>query len=134
MLDGSDFKGHKVKVEKAKFELKGTFDPTKAKDTEAHKKKLSKKKEKQALTAQRRRLLDWDDRPVVKREKHEKVVVIKNLFFVSDIKVITAYTDIKNNFELFLNIVNKNIFKERFWRCQEVKGWSYESTWTVWKC
>lgn len=103
-----------MKVEKAKFELKGTFDPTKAKDTEAHKKKLSKKKEKQALTAQRRRLLDWDDRPVVKREKHEKVVVIKNLFFVSDIKVITAYTDIKNNFELFLNIVNKNIFKERF--------------------
>jgi hypothetical protein len=58
LLDGSDFKGHKIKVEKAKFEMKGNFDPTKAKD-EAHKKKLSKKKEKQALTAQRKRFVHF---------------------------------------------------------------------------
>jgi len=87
LLDGSDYKGHKLKVEKAKFELKGKYDPTKAGViNEAQKKKLSKKKEKQALDKQRKRLLDWDERPTVKREKHEKVVVIKGLYSVDEIK------------------------------------------------
>ncbi len=88
LLDGSEYKGHTIKVEKAKFELKGKYDPTKAGVmTEAQKKKLSKKKEKQALDKQRKRLLDWDERPDIKREKHEKVVVIKGLFTAEEFKV-----------------------------------------------
>jgi len=88
LLDGSDYKGHAIKVEKAKFEMKGKYDPSKSGViTEAQKKKLSKKKEKQALDKQRKRLLDWDERPDIKREKHEKVVVIKGLFTAEEFKV-----------------------------------------------
>ena len=58
LLDGSEFKGHTIKVEKAKFEMKGTYDPTKCVAlTEGQKKKLGKKKEKQILDKQRKRYL-----------------------------------------------------------------------------
>lgn len=87
LLDGSEYKNHKISVEKAKFELKGKYDPSKAAVIdEAKKKKLGKKKEKEALNKQRKRLLDWDERPGIKREKNEKVVVIKNLFSCDDFK------------------------------------------------
>lgn len=52
LLDGSDYKSHKIKVEKAKFEMKGTFDPSKAKDPT--KRKL-KQKEKKAIEKQRQK-------------------------------------------------------------------------------
>ena len=50
------YKGHTIKVEKAKFEMKGTYDPTKCVAlTEGQKKKMGKKKEKQILDKQRKR-------------------------------------------------------------------------------
>ena len=55
LLDGSDFKGKKVSVEKAKFEMKGNYDPTKAVKSNEHVKKLNKKKEKQLLSKQRQK-------------------------------------------------------------------------------
>lgn len=56
LLDGSDYKGHKIRVEKAKFEQKGNYDPSKTKTlTEAQKKKLSKSKEKKLLEKQRQK-------------------------------------------------------------------------------
>ena len=33
------------------------------------------------------RLLDWDERPDIQRQKHEKVVVIKGLFKGEDLMV-----------------------------------------------
>ena len=48
ILDGYIFKGHKIHVERAQFELKGQYDPSKkprkkkAKDKEKLKKKLEK--------------------------------------------------------------------------------------------
>ena len=108
MLDGSDYKGHKIKVEKAKFELKGSYDASKHVIKEAGLKKLNKNKEKKLLEKQRQkyaliylnfyfvssffiflffRLLDWEERPDIVRQKHEKVVVIKNIFTLNDINV-----------------------------------------------
>ena len=54
-MDGSDYKGKKVSVEKAKFEMKGSFDPAKAVKANQTAKKLSKKKEKQLLSKQRQK-------------------------------------------------------------------------------
>jgi hypothetical protein len=34
-----------------------------------------------------KRLLDWEERPEIVRGKHEKVVVIKNIFSADDSKV-----------------------------------------------
>ncbi len=33
------------------------------------------------------RLLDWEERPDIVRQKHEKVVVIKNIFSLNDMNV-----------------------------------------------
>ena len=55
LLDGSDYRGKKIKVEKAKFELKGNYDPKKSSTNEAQKKKLSKIKEKKLLEKQRQK-------------------------------------------------------------------------------
>ena len=48
ILDGSEYKGHKIYVERARFELKGSFDPNKRrrKLTKQEKKKLKLKQEK----------------------------------------------------------------------------------------
>lgn len=58
LLDGSTYKDHKIKVEKAKFEMKGTYDPKKAAlsgGTEVQKKKLNKGKEKKIIEKQRQK-------------------------------------------------------------------------------
>jgi hypothetical protein len=55
LLDGSDYKGHKIKVEKAKFELKGSYDASKHVIKEAGLKKLNKNKEKKLLEKQRQK-------------------------------------------------------------------------------
>ncbi|RNA10183.1 HIV Tat-specific factor 1 [Brachionus plicatilis] len=55
-LDDSDYRGHKIHVEKAKFEQKGVFDPSKTKTlTDSQKKKLTKAKEKKLLEKQRQK-------------------------------------------------------------------------------
>lgn len=50
LLDSSVYKDHTIKVEKAKFEQKGTFDPNKQ-----VKSKKSKAKEKKLLEKQRQK-------------------------------------------------------------------------------
>ena len=56
LLDGSEYNGHTIKVEKAKFELKGAFDPSKVSAAkEVQKKKLSKTKEKKLIEKQRQK-------------------------------------------------------------------------------
>jgi hypothetical protein len=47
ILDGNDFRGNRVSVQKAKFELKGAYDPSKKKRKLTNKEK-KRIKEKQA--------------------------------------------------------------------------------------
>jgi len=74
ILDGSDFKGNKVSVERAKFQQKGNYDP------KLKPKKLNKK-ERERRAKHQERLFAWvPDKMKGERAKYEKVVVIKNLF------------------------------------------------------
>ncbi|XP_066930853.1 17S U2 SnRNP complex component HTATSF1-like [Clytia hemisphaerica] len=74
LLDEGDFKGSKIKVELAVFELKGQFDPNK---------KPKKKKKKIKKGKGQDKLLDWVDRPK-KRSKFDRIVILKNMFNVKD--------------------------------------------------
>ena len=88
ILDGSDFKGKVISVERAKFELKGEYDP-KLKPKKLSKKQLEKAKK------QKERLFAWvPDKMRGERGKHEKVVVIKNMF---DVKVKHIFYVFKDN-------------------------------------
>jgi len=113
LLDGSEYKGKKVEVEKAKFELKGDYDPTK----NVKKPNRNKAKEKKFLHEQRQRLLDWEERPEIVRSKHEKVVVIKGLFEPKDRRCDDTFfkrlkEDLKNELEQY-GVIKKVILYER---------------------
>ncbi|XP_014787072.1 HIV Tat-specific factor 1 homolog [Octopus bimaculoides] len=74
ILDGYDVRGKKIKVEMAKFEMKGKFDPSKKKRklTNKEKKKFKEKQEK---------LFDWRPEPLRgMRFKREKTVILQNMF------------------------------------------------------
>lgn len=78
LLDGSDFKGQKIKVERACFQLKGEYNP-------ALKPKKKKKKELEKIKKMQQKLFDWrPEKFIGERSKHEKVVIVKNLFHPSD--------------------------------------------------
>ena len=84
ILDGSTIDGHEIKVELAKFELKGKFDASK-------KKKALKKRDKQAFQKQKAKILGWGGMGLTsgadeaeKRQRFEKVVVFKNCFTVEE--------------------------------------------------
>lgn len=55
MLDGSEYKGKRLKVEKAKFEQKGDYDPSKSVVSELKKKKVNRQKEKKLIEKQRQK-------------------------------------------------------------------------------
>ncbi|XP_026753158.2 HIV Tat-specific factor 1 [Galleria mellonella] len=89
LLDGSDFKGHKVKVERAHFQLKGEYNP-------ALKPKKKKKKELEKIKKMQQKLFDWrPEKFIGERSKHERVVIVKNLFqptdFDKDVQLILDY-------------------------------------------
>ena len=89
ILDGYDLRGHKLHVERARFQLKGQFNPS-------LKPRKKKKKEKEKLKKQQEKLFAWKPEKLRgMRDRHEKVVVIKNLFdpeeFVADPKKILEY-------------------------------------------
>ena len=67
ILDGSEFEGHVLKVEPAVFEMKGQYNA-------ALKPKKKKKKKNRA-----EKLVKWKE-PFYDRPKHERVVIMKNLF------------------------------------------------------
>lgn len=74
LLDGSNFKDNIVKVERAHFQLKGEYNP-------ALKPKKKKKKELEKIKKMQEKLFDWrPEKFVGERGKHEKVVIVKNLF------------------------------------------------------
>ncbi|XP_031595008.2 HIV Tat-specific factor 1 [Oreochromis aureus] len=76
LIDESEVRGYKLHVEAARFELKGQYD--------ASKKKKKSKDYKKKLQQQQKQL-DW--RPEKKgdlRKRHEKVVIIRNMFHPSD--------------------------------------------------
>ncbi|XP_047526036.1 HIV Tat-specific factor 1 homolog [Pieris napi] len=78
LLDGCDFKGNKIKVEKAHFQLKGEYNP-------ALKPKKKRKKELEKIKKMQQKLFDWRPEKIVgERSKHERVVIVKNLFHPSD--------------------------------------------------
>lgn len=78
LLDGSDLKGNKVKVEKAQFELKGEYNP-------ALKPKKKKKKELEKIKKMQQQLFDWrPEKFIGERSKHERVVILKNMFHPTD--------------------------------------------------
>ncbi|XP_053613346.1 17S U2 SnRNP complex component HTATSF1 [Plodia interpunctella] len=89
LLDGSDLKGNKVKVERAHFQLKGEYNP-------ALKPKKKKKKELEKIKKMQQKLFDWRPEKIVgERSKHERVVIVKNLFhptdFDKDVQLILDY-------------------------------------------
>lgn len=112
-LDDSDFRGHKVKVELAKFTMKGDFDPSK------RKKKLSNK-DKRKFKEKQAKLFDW--RPVKKdlgqgsvRPKNEKVVVLKNMFDPSEFEeeptlINDLRDDVRNECSRFGEVKNVKMF------------------------
>lgn len=74
LLDGYDFKGKKIKVEPAKFQMKGAYDPK-------LKPKMKKRKEKLKEKRMQEKLFDWRPEKIIgERSKHEKVVIVKNVF------------------------------------------------------
>lgn len=78
LIDGSIYKGQKIKVERAQFQLKGAYNP-------ALKPKKKKKKELEKLKKMQQKLFDWrPEKFIGERAKHERVVIIKNLFHPSD--------------------------------------------------
>lgn len=89
LLEGCDFKGHKIKIERAKFQMKGEFDPK-------LKPKMKKKKDKLKLKKQQEKLFDWrPEKKLGDRSKHERVVIVRNLFdpsiFDTDVGLILEF-------------------------------------------
>lgn len=100
ILDNSDYRGNIIKVERARFSLKGEYDPTRK-----PKKKKMNKKEKEKQKKRVEKLFDWrPDKLTTERGKNEKAVVIKNFFdpaiFENDPQLIMEYrSDIQEECE-----------------------------------
>lgn len=77
LLDDDEIRGYKLHVEVAKFQLKGEYD--------ASKKRKKCKDYKKKLSLQQKQL-DWrpERRPGPARMRHERVVIIKNMFHPMD--------------------------------------------------
>jgi len=89
ILDGGYIRQNQVKVERAKFTLKGDYDPSK-------KPKQKKRKDKEKLKKKQEALFAWKPEKLRgERPKHEKVVVVKNAF---------SPDDFNNNVELILEL------------------------------
>jgi len=79
ILDGSEVDGKTISVQRAKFEMKGEYDPT------LKPKKLTKKQLEKAKK-QKEKLFAWvPEKMKGERAKHEKIIVIKNMFDVDEL-------------------------------------------------
>ncbi|KAM8834600.1 17S U2 SnRNP complex component HTATSF1 isoform 2-T2 [Synchiropus picturatus] len=109
LIDESEVRGYKLHVESARFELKGEYDASK---------KKKKNKEYRKKLQQQQKQLDW--RPEKKgelRKRHEKVVIIRNMFHPSDFEedplVLNEYReDLRSECEKF-GVVKKVILFDR---------------------
>lgn len=90
MLDGYDVRGRKIKVQRAQFQMRGEYNPSL--------KPKKKKQDKEKMKKMQEKLLDWrPDKMRGERSKHERVVIIKNLFepqiFENHFDLIIDYTN-----------------------------------------
>ncbi|CAF0751570.1 unnamed protein product [Didymodactylos carnosus] len=84
LLEGLHLRNSIVHVQRAKFEMKGNYNPElKPKPNKNKRKKGDKKKQKQK---QIDKLLDWEERPDVVRGKHERIIVMRNMFDLEQFK------------------------------------------------
>lgn len=89
LIDETEVRGYKLHVEAARFELKGAYDASKKKKKNKDYKKKLKQQQKQ---------LDWrPEKQGDARKRHEKVVIIRNMFHPSDFEedplVLNEYRD-----------------------------------------
>lgn len=89
LIDETEVRGYKLHVEAARFELKGAYD--------ASRKKKKNKDYKKKLKLQQKQL-DWrPEKQGEARKRHEKVVIIRNMFHPSDFEedplVLNEYRD-----------------------------------------
>jgi len=89
ILDGWNIRGKTLSVQRAKFQLKGEYDPSK--------KPKKKKKDKEKQKKIHDKLLDWrPDKMLGEPLKCERIVILKNLFqpedFDKDPKLILEFT------------------------------------------
>ncbi|XP_040036724.1 17S U2 SnRNP complex component HTATSF1 [Gasterosteus aculeatus] len=76
LIDESEVRGYRLHVEAARFELKGQYDASK---------KKKKNKEYRKKMQQQQKQLDWrPEKQGELRKRHEKVVIIRNMFHPSD--------------------------------------------------
>ncbi|KAL1227741.1 HIV Tat-specific factor [Trichinella pseudospiralis] len=79
ILDGSQIRNHVISVEKARFEMKGSYDPSK-------KRKSLSAKQKKLLKEKQDKLFDWrPERLRGERPKSDCTVIIKYLFTLEEI-------------------------------------------------
>ncbi|XP_067289603.1 HIV Tat-specific factor 1 [Pseudorasbora parva] len=89
LLDESEIRGYRLHVEAARFELKGQYDANK---------KKKKNKEYRKKLQQQQKQLDWrPEKAKDARKRHEKVLIIQNMFHPSDFEedplVLNEYRD-----------------------------------------
>ena len=73
ILDGYEVGGHKIRVQPAVFEMKGEYNAT-----------LKPKKNKKNKKNRAEKLVKWKE-PFYDRPKHERVVILKNVFSVEEL-------------------------------------------------
>ena len=103
MLDETTLRSSKIHVERAKFEVKGTFNP----DLKRKRKKVDKKAKQQQVD----KLLNWDERPENVRHKYEKTVVMKNMFELQQFKVISSFNLIRKTSRFFFLLERSIIYR-----------------------
>ncbi|XP_044078186.1 HIV Tat-specific factor 1 [Siniperca chuatsi] len=89
LIDESEVRGYRLHVEAARFELKGQYDASK---------KKKKSKDYRKKMQQQQKQLDWRPEKLGEvRKRHEKVVIIRNMFHPSDFEedplVLNEYRD-----------------------------------------
>ncbi|CAB3407053.1 unnamed protein product [Caenorhabditis bovis] len=95
ILDGTLLNGKVVKVEEARFEMKGDFDPTKKK------RKLTAAQKKRFM-AQQNKIFEWQpEKPRNYRPPSDCTVIVKNLFTLEQMaKNAALLLDLKEEMEL----------------------------------
>uniref|UniRef100_A0A667ZPW8 17S U2 SnRNP complex component HTATSF1 n=1 Tax=Myripristis murdjan TaxID=586833 RepID=A0A667ZPW8_9TELE len=107
LIDESEIRGYKLHVEAARFEMKGAYDASK---------KKKKSKEYKKKMQQQQKQLDWrPEKQGEVRKRHEKVVIIQNMFHPSDFEedplVLNEYReDLRTECEKFGQVKKVIIF------------------------
>ena len=81
MLDEYVLRSATIHVERAKLQVKGTYNP----DLKRKRNKNDKKGKNKPMD----KLFDWEKRPEVVRHKYERIVAMKNMFQLQQLKVIS---------------------------------------------